>query len=379
VGYYQRGNTYYILEDYELALNDFQDCIERLRGNTFIDYNQLGLGYILHEAHVQFNLGLCYLALGDSRKGLDLFTTANESVGRSNKDPNSNKIRDGVKVGANAYQQVFPYKLDDTTLYRPMEDTVNNSKTVNYLGKSKVVAGADANNSFNGFSGRKVKEATLGRNYREKLSGVVKKEPPKDDFDYSKGLEGRRPDIDNSLSRERSPFSNTLQRNQSDNSLSRGNSNTLQRNTSDNSLSRGNSNTLQRNQSDNSLSRGNSNTLQRNPSDNSLSRGAGRSKPSNNSLARANFQIGPRRGSLASNGNLQSKFEDINGTLPTLNLKDRLPKPSREPVRERSKSRGRPVIEDNFHNNKFDENFKQAAVSPGLSLHGQDSVMYKLT
>lgn len=50
---------------------NFNDTISCLRGNDFIDYDQLGLKYKLFFCEALFNRGLCYIYLQQKIPGMD--------------------------------------------------------------------------------------------------------------------------------------------------------------------------------------------------------------------------------------------------------------------------------------------------------------------
>ncbi|KAJ3313939.1 hypothetical protein HDV04_001245 [Boothiomyces sp. JEL0838] len=166
--YFQKAAIYYYADDVETALECYQDCYDRLRSNTFINYTQLGLDYTLHAAHIIFNLALCFLVLGDEGRGLKYFNEALDLASQSETKPDTSKIQEALRLGSQAPSKILPYEIPDTTVYRPQEDNIKNAKKVNYLGTATVVAANSANDNFDGFSGRQVKEMTLGRNYRQK-------------------------------------------------------------------------------------------------------------------------------------------------------------------------------------------------------------------
>ena len=67
--------------DFEEALANFNDTLLYLRGNTYIDYEQLGLKFKLYSCEVLFNRGLCYIYLQQTQAGLgDLSYAAKEKV-----------------------------------------------------------------------------------------------------------------------------------------------------------------------------------------------------------------------------------------------------------------------------------------------------------
>ena len=63
----------FLVGDFEEALANFNDTLLYLRGNTYIDYEQLGLKFRLFSCEVLFNRGLCYIYLQQDQAGLQDF------------------------------------------------------------------------------------------------------------------------------------------------------------------------------------------------------------------------------------------------------------------------------------------------------------------
>lgn len=71
----------FLLGDFEEALANFNDTLLYLRGNTMIDYAQLGLLFKLYSCEVLFNRGLCYIYLQQKDAGMqDLSYAVKEKV-----------------------------------------------------------------------------------------------------------------------------------------------------------------------------------------------------------------------------------------------------------------------------------------------------------
>jgi len=70
VAYFQQGVSNFLLGDFEEALANFNDTLLYLRGNTVIDYAQLGLLFKLYSCEVLFNRGLCYIYLQQKEAGM---------------------------------------------------------------------------------------------------------------------------------------------------------------------------------------------------------------------------------------------------------------------------------------------------------------------
>jgi tetratricopeptide (TPR) repeat protein len=81
IAYFQQGVSNFLLGDFEEALANFNDTLLYLRGNTSIDYEQLGLKFRLFSCEVLFNRGLCYIYLRQMEPGMqDLKFAAQEKV-----------------------------------------------------------------------------------------------------------------------------------------------------------------------------------------------------------------------------------------------------------------------------------------------------------
>lgn len=81
VAYFQQGVSNFLVGDFEEGLANFNDTLLYLRGNTFIDYDQLGLKFKLFSCEVLFNRGLCYVYLQQMDAGMaDLGFAVKEKV-----------------------------------------------------------------------------------------------------------------------------------------------------------------------------------------------------------------------------------------------------------------------------------------------------------
>lgn len=81
VAYFQQGVSNFLMGDFEEALANFNDTLLYLRGNKYIDYQQLGLKFKLYSCEVLFNRGLCYIYLQQVDQGLqDLSFAAKEKA-----------------------------------------------------------------------------------------------------------------------------------------------------------------------------------------------------------------------------------------------------------------------------------------------------------
>lgn len=96
IAYFQQGVSNFLLGDFEEALANFNDTLLYLRGNTSIDYEQLGLKFRLFSCEVLFNRGLCYIYLRQMAPGMqDLEYAAKEKV-----TPDHDVINDAIRERA---------------------------------------------------------------------------------------------------------------------------------------------------------------------------------------------------------------------------------------------------------------------------------------
>lgn len=152
VAYFQQGVSNFLLGDFEEALANFNDTLLYLRGNTMIDYAQLGLLFKLYSCEVLFNRGLCYIYLQQKEPGMqDLTYAVKEKVVEDH-----NVIDEAIRDEAEGYT-VFSIPVG--VIYRPNEAKVRNLKTKDYLGKARLVAASDRSNAFVGFAGSEIKNS----------------------------------------------------------------------------------------------------------------------------------------------------------------------------------------------------------------------------
>ncbi|KAJ5133494.1 hypothetical protein N7476_003280 [Penicillium atrosanguineum] len=136
IAYFQQGVSNFLLGDFEEALANFNDTLLYLRGNTSIDYEQLGLIFRLYSCEVLFNRGLCYVYLRQMGPGMqDL-----EYAGKEKVTTDHEVIDDAIRENAEGYT-VFSIPVG--VLYRPNAAKVKNLKTKDYLGKARLVAASD--------------------------------------------------------------------------------------------------------------------------------------------------------------------------------------------------------------------------------------------
>jgi tetratricopeptide (TPR) repeat protein len=154
VAYFQQGVSNFLVGDFEEALANFNDALLYLRGNTYIDYDQLGLKFRLYSCEVLFNRGLCYIYLNQEKPGMQDFGYAQKEKMTADHDV----IDDAISEKAEGYT-VFSIPVG--IVYRPNEAKVKNLKTKDYLGKARLIATSNTTNISTGFQGAEKKAAMM--------------------------------------------------------------------------------------------------------------------------------------------------------------------------------------------------------------------------
>lgn len=98
VAYFQQGVSNFLVGDFEEALANFNDTLLYLRGNTWIDYDQLGLKFKLYSCEVLFNRGLCYIYLQQKGAGMQDFSYAVKEKMVEDHDVIDEAIREEAEV-----------------------------------------------------------------------------------------------------------------------------------------------------------------------------------------------------------------------------------------------------------------------------------------
>ncbi|KAJ7862086.1 NADPH oxidase regulator NoxR [Mycena leptocephala] len=146
VAHFQSGVSNFLLDRYELAYENFKEALLYLRGNQFIDYEQLGLSFKLFSAEVLFNQGLSLICMGRINAGLaDM-----EEAKRASANDEHKVINEAIADRGDGYT-VFSVPIG--VLYRPSEKKVSNAKPKDYLGTAVLVATSDSTDTTVGFSG----------------------------------------------------------------------------------------------------------------------------------------------------------------------------------------------------------------------------------
>ena len=175
VAYFQQGVSNFLVGDFEEALANFNDTLQYLRGNRYINYEQLGLKFRLYSCEVLFNRGLCYIYLQQKEAGMvDLTYAAREKVVQETHDVIDEAIREEAEVNFRhqghtsrvAYdsQGYTVFSIPVGVIYRPNAAKVKNLKSKNYLGKARLIAASDQKPTFAGTATAESQAIAAGQN-----------------------------------------------------------------------------------------------------------------------------------------------------------------------------------------------------------------------
>lgn len=130
-----------------------------LRGNRFINYEQLGLKYKLYSCAVLFNRGLCYIYLQQKDVGMKDLSFAAREKETEEHDVIDEAIQEEAEASdprpsiynlpiTNMPQGYTVFSIGVGTLYRPNNAKVKNLKSKDYLGKARLIAAAEQPNTY---------------------------------------------------------------------------------------------------------------------------------------------------------------------------------------------------------------------------------------
>ncbi|XP_060106594.1 NADPH oxidase activator 1 [Heteronotia binoei] len=137
VGFYQKGYVCLQLERYEEALNDCQQALAHLRNNSFIDYKQLGLKFVLCAWEVLYNTAAVYCRLG---KWQEAEHTLEEAFAWT---PKGQALRLSAAL-EQVQEHLFlePRSIPQGEFFRPRKEDVEELEAKDFLGQPKVISSA---------------------------------------------------------------------------------------------------------------------------------------------------------------------------------------------------------------------------------------------
>ena len=160
--------------DFEEALANFNDTLLYLRGNRYINYEQLGLKYKLYSCEVLFNRGLCSVYLKQKEAGMvDLKYAAKEKE-TADHDVIDEAIQEGAEASCHSIEskgirlltpikEFTVFSIGVGIIYRPNSAKVKNLKSKDYLGKARLIASFDNSHIAGPDSKKAALQAATGR------------------------------------------------------------------------------------------------------------------------------------------------------------------------------------------------------------------------
>jgi len=161
VGYFMRGLTSYIHEEFEDAVLHFEQAKVLLRGNKYLDYKQLGLNFQLYECEILANQAVMAYHIGDYDLANDYLIQAVDCATEKKHDTIAEML-----YLINSGNPIIPFNPSQSQIFRPPKSYVNNLKKKNYLGKSKVLSTENTDEIYACFSG--IKQDIINNNNKPK-------------------------------------------------------------------------------------------------------------------------------------------------------------------------------------------------------------------
>ncbi|CAL1615253.1 unnamed protein product [Knipowitschia caucasica] len=146
VGFFQRSTVMILLERLEEALSDCIWAQKHMRGNSVIDYKQLGLRFKLYSWQVLYNAAVVYSRMGQWDQALEVLETVSKER-TEGKGPNVERAMGNVKKG----EVLAPLLIPEGVVFRPNKREVDQLKERDFLGKAKVIHSMIPNDDFGGF------------------------------------------------------------------------------------------------------------------------------------------------------------------------------------------------------------------------------------
>lgn len=144
--FYRRGSAYFLQKRYKEAIEDFESCGRLFRSSNHINYTPMGLTLKLFLSDVNVNCGVCNVLNGNLVKGVELLRLAQKDTSGRNISVIEKILSQLEQFKADVNAALIPLS-DVAPLFRPPK--ILPEKPYDFMGKSKVIASKDAENSPN--------------------------------------------------------------------------------------------------------------------------------------------------------------------------------------------------------------------------------------
>ncbi|XP_057688912.1 NADPH oxidase activator 1 [Corythoichthys intestinalis] len=158
VAFFQRAAVMMQLDRLEEALSDCVWAQKHMRGNTVIDYRQLGLRYKLYSWQVIHNAAAVYCRMNQWEQARDVLMS--ESHGGNLEMALDSVLRKEI---------IQPLLVPEGVVFRPRKKDVEQLKQRDFLGKPKVISSIIPNDDYGGFEPLRLQKPGY---YQPKVEGA---------------------------------------------------------------------------------------------------------------------------------------------------------------------------------------------------------------
>ncbi|CAK6978568.1 NADPH oxidase activator 1-like [Scomber scombrus] len=164
VGFFQRSAVMMQVDRLEEALSDCIWAQKHMRGNTVIDYKQLGLRFKLYSWQVLYNAAAVYCRMGQWEQARKVLLSVSQERG-GGRGGNIEVALDSI-----TNQEVLaPLLVPEGVVFRPRKQDVEQLKQRDFLGKAKVISSIIPNDDFGGFEPLRMQKPGF---YEPKVDGA---------------------------------------------------------------------------------------------------------------------------------------------------------------------------------------------------------------
>ncbi|CAL8248411.1 unnamed protein product [Merluccius merluccius] len=146
VAFFQRSAVLMQLDRLDDALSDCIWAQKHMRGNTVIDYRQLGLRYKLFSWQVLYNAAAVYCRMGQWEQAREVLLSASLEKGAGR----ASSIEPGLESISRG-EVLTPILVPEGEVFRPRKQEVEQLQQKDFLGKAKVITSMIPNDDFGGF------------------------------------------------------------------------------------------------------------------------------------------------------------------------------------------------------------------------------------
>ncbi|XP_075934309.1 NADPH oxidase activator 1 [Anarhichas minor] len=164
VGFFQRAAVMMQIDRLEEALSDCIWAQKHMRGNTVIDYKQLGLRFKLYSWQVLYNAAAVYCRMGQWEQAREVLLSASQERG-GGRGGNLEVALDSVQKE----EVLAPLLVPEDVVFRPRKQDVEQLQQRDFLGKAKVISSVIPNDDFGGFEPLRLQKPGF---YEPKVDGA---------------------------------------------------------------------------------------------------------------------------------------------------------------------------------------------------------------